>query len=203
MREPVEIAVYSDYLCPWCYIATIRLRRIKEEYGDSVAILWRSYPLRHGTTRAGTFQHSNQGRLRAAAEEKSLVFNLWPEDRAMPASSFPALEAAKCAQLQGAEPFERLHLLLMQAYFADCLDISQRDVLVALAEKAGLDLERFCLALDDGSHREKILTEYRECQEKYPGWGVPTAVCGGDIVLAGAVPVEIYRRAISAASRVA
>jgi len=134
-------------------------------------------------------------------EEESLVFNLWPEGRAMPASSFPALEAAKCARLQSVEAFERLHLLLMRAYCTDCRDISQRDVLVILAEEAGLDLDRFLSDLDSASQRGKVVAEYQECVEKYPGWGVPTAVFGGDIVLAGAVPIDMYRRAIGAARR--
>ncbi len=201
MSGAVPIAIYSDYLCPWCYVATIRLRKIKEEYGDGVSIVWKSYTIRRGTGVTGFLAHTNQGRFRAGEEEEGLVFRPWPEDRPMPATSLPAQEAAKCAALQGPEVFERLHLLLLRAYCTECQDISQRDVLIALAKEAGLDLERFIPAFDSGSQRERVVDEYQECLEKYAGWGIPTAVFGEDIVLAGAVPVDMYRRAISAARR--
>ena len=44
--EPVRLIAWSDYLCPWCYNAAVRLQRIEEEFGDAVQVEWRSYLLR-------------------------------------------------------------------------------------------------------------------------------------------------------------
>ncbi len=32
----VRLDVFSDYLCPWCYNAAVRLREIQQAYGDRV-----------------------------------------------------------------------------------------------------------------------------------------------------------------------
>ena len=35
---PVRLDVFSDYLCPWCYNAAVRLREIREVYGERVRV---------------------------------------------------------------------------------------------------------------------------------------------------------------------
>lgn len=201
MSEPVRIAVYGDCLCPWCYVAAYRFKTIKQEYGDEVAISWKSYPLRRGGGSGGSLLHSNEGRRRAAAEEPGIRIGQWPDGLPMPSSSFPALEAASAARLQGYDAFERFHLAVMHAYFALCLDVSEREVLLALAGEAGLDVERFRRDLDNARWRELVLADFNEYNQEHTGWGVPTAVFGDDIVLAGAVPLAMYRSAIAAARR--
>src|SRR5262249_20962277 len=43
METPVRLIVWSDYLCPWCYVAATRLHRLGEEFGDQIHLEWRSY----------------------------------------------------------------------------------------------------------------------------------------------------------------
>jgi len=149
MKEPVKIFVYSDYICPWCYIATVRLLEIKEEYGDKVNISWRSYPLVPGEIpNRRITPHSAEGRRRADLEEETISFEPWDADQAYPSSSMPALRAAKCAQLQGEEAFHHFHISLFKAFFEESRDISDRQVLLSLAEEAGLDVERFSSDFD-------------------------------------------------------
>ena len=42
----IGFIVYSDYLCPWCFNAFVRLTEIEEEYGSKVDFDWRCYLLR-------------------------------------------------------------------------------------------------------------------------------------------------------------
>ena len=42
----MRLIVYSDYLCPWCYNASVRLRSLEEEMGADLDLVWRSYLLR-------------------------------------------------------------------------------------------------------------------------------------------------------------
>lgn len=193
----VNIVVYSDYLCPWCYIAAVRLQRIVEEYGERVSVTWRSFPLLLGEI------HESRSRARAAQswrrageEETSICYNPWPESSPVPTSSIPAQEAAKCAALQGEQAFKRLHLLLLRAFFEQNRDISNRDVLLSLAEEAGLDRERFIPDFDSGSQREQVLADYRRGRDDPRFSGVPTAIFNDQFALEGAVPIEMYRRAI-------
>ena len=44
--SPVNLIVYSDYLCPWCYNAAVRLRRLEGELGADLHLEWRSFLLR-------------------------------------------------------------------------------------------------------------------------------------------------------------
>ena len=179
---------------------SVRLLRIKEEYGDKVVIKWKSYPLRPvaepGKKVSSLPLLSRTSRMRAAAEEESIPYKDWPEDGEIPAWSIPALEAAKCAELQGEELFNRYHFALLKAYYADNIDISEREALVTIAREVGLDMDRFLADLDSGAQRETVMAEYEEARRDQQFSGIPTAFFDSRVFFTGGVPVEMYRRAI-------
>ena len=197
MEKPIRIVVYFDYLCPWCYIATVRLQCLEEEYGNKISISWRSYPLvvREMPNRFIS-SHSVESRCRAALEEDKISFSSWNPDEPYPASSMPALRAAKCAQLQGGEAFRRFHIALFRAFFEEGMNIGEREVLISLAKKARLDVEKFNSDFSSRSLEEEVLAEYEDGRAKYEGWGIPIVVVGRRYPIAGAVPITLYRRAI-------
>jgi len=197
MEKPIKIVAYFDYLSPWCYIAAVRLQRLEDEYGNKISISWRSYPLviREIPNRLIS-SHSVESRRRAALEEDKINFSPWNPDDPYPASSMPALRAAKCAQLQGEEAFRRSHIALFRAFFEEGMNISEREVLISLAKKARLDVHRFNSDFFSRSLEEEILAEYEDGRAAYEGWGIPIVVVGGRYSIAGAVPITIYRRAI-------
>ena len=139
--------------------------------------------------------HSAESRQRASFEEEG-YFWPWDESQPYPSSSMPAQVASKCALRQGKEAFERFHAAVFEALFEDCRDISNREVLVSLAGDVGLAVDRFRADFDSGTHEEEVLVEHEEGRSQYEGWGVPLAIVGGRFPLAGAVPAEMYRRAI-------
>ena len=136
MTAPVRLDVFSDYLCPWCYNAAVRLRDVQQAYGDRVRVHWRTFPLIPGEQpdRRVT-EKTREGRQRVGAEEPRARFVPPEIDTPLPASSIPALTAAKCAERQGADAFERFHDRLFTAHFGDNLDISRPDVLRRLARE--------------------------------------------------------------------
>jgi predicted DsbA family dithiol-disulfide isomerase len=197
MKEPIKIVVYLDYLSPWCYIATIRLQKLEEEYGNKINISWRSYPLVvQEIPNRLISSHSVESRRRAALEEDRISFSPWSPDVPYPASSMPALRAAKCAQLQGEEAFKRFHIALFRAFFEEGMNIGEREVLISLAKKTGLDVEKFSFDFSQKLLEEEVLAEYEDGRAEYEGWGIPIVVIGGRYPIAGAVPIAIYRRAI-------
>ena len=113
-----------------------------------------------------------------------------------PSSSMAAQIAGKCALLQGKAAFERFHHAVFRAFFHDYRDISDRDVLVSLAADSGLDVERFRADADGSSQEDVVFAEFEEGRSAYEGWGVPLAIFDGRFPLGGAVPIEMYRRAI-------
>ncbi len=140
--------------------------------------------------------HSAEGRCRAALEEESISFRPWDPSQPYPTSSLPALRAVRCAQLQGEEEFQRLHIALFKAFFEDSRNIADREVLLSLAEDVGLDVERFTSDFDQGLQESKVLAEYQDAKREYEGWGVPLAIIGDRYPAGGAVPIDIYRRAV-------
>jgi len=198
MGNRMQIAAYSDYLCPWCYVAAVRLKQIEEEFRDKVDVSWRSFPLLRAETPGDRpRQRMTQSWLRAADEEGGIRYRPWPDSTPLPTSSLPAQEAAKCAGLQGRNAFERFHMLLLRAFFEQNRDISSRQVLVSLAGEAELDVERFTTDLDSGSQRDAVLADYRQATDDARFSAIPTVTFGGAIVLQGAVPTEMYRRAVN------
>jgi predicted DsbA family dithiol-disulfide isomerase len=41
-----RITVFSDYVCPFCYLEEPDLARVRERFGDMVGVDWRAYELR-------------------------------------------------------------------------------------------------------------------------------------------------------------
>ena len=136
----------------------------------------------------------NQSRLRAAEEEPSLIFNAW-SDVSPPSESIHAINAGHCAQHQGITVFERFHFALFRAYFEDNRDISDRGVLLDVANDSGLDANRLANDMDTGRGRVEI--EHRQDKLLAGGnfAGVPTVFFGGGYPLEGAVPIQVYERA--------
>ena len=128
-----------------------------------------------------------------AAEEPRALFVAPPLESKLPASSVPALTAAKCAERQGTALFERFHQRLFVAHFHDNLDISQQHVLWRLARDSGLDLARFQRDYANGETYQAVLQDYAEGAAWFGVSALPTVVFNEKVSLVGAVPEERYR----------
>lgn len=138
-------------------------------------------------------QHMSDSWQRIRELEPEMVMNPWDESRDLPTHSLPALEAAKCAQLQGDAAFRSMDGLLWMAYYERQLDISDRGVLIELAGEAGLDVARFTKDFDTGWQRAKVLSEDSEARKRYGITSIPTTVFDDWKAIVGAVPMEQYR----------
>jgi predicted DsbA family dithiol-disulfide isomerase len=189
----VRLDVFSDYQCPWCYNAAVRLREIQQAYGDRVHLRWRAFPLIPGEQpdRRVT-QKTRDGWQRIGAEEPRACFAPPEIDTPLPSSSVPALTAAKCAERQGDAAFDRFHDRLFTALFRDHLDIARPDVLRTLARETGLDLARFEADYASEAY-EAVLRDCAEGAAWFGVSGLPTVILNERLSLVGAVPVERYR----------
>jgi predicted DsbA family dithiol-disulfide isomerase len=193
MTVPVRLDVFSDYLCPWCYNAAVRLHEIQEFYGDRVQLHWRTFPLIPGEQpdRRVT-EKTREGRQRVGAEEPRASFVPPEIDTALPSSSVPALTAAKCAERQGVDAFERFHERLFTAHFRDNLDISRPAVLRRLIRETALDPARFEADYASEAY-EAVLRDCAEGAAWFGVSGLPTVVLNEKLSLVGAVPTDRYR----------
>jgi len=198
--DPVRFIVYSDYLCPWCYVAAVRLHAIEVEFEGAVELEWRSFLLRpkprpdDPTGEAlEKFRRYTQSWKRPAAEPDSAEFQVWQTDEGPPSHSIPAHLVAKAAARVGAEAFERIHWRLLKAYFQENRDISHEDTLRSIWHELELPAEAFARA-HDPAVQEQVLADHNEAIE-YSANGVPAVrLEGNPACVVGAQPIEIYRR---------
>ncbi len=195
----IGFVVYSDYLCPWCFNAFVRLCRIEEEYGEKVDFDWRGYLLRpNPRRRAGDrssldeFRRYTESWRRPGSETDAGEFGAWG-DASPPSHSVPAQVAARAAASYGREEFRRFQRELFSSYFSQCRDISSRAVLSECWERATLPREEFP-ELDDPDRVQSVLEDHREALD-YGATGVPgVRLRDNPAIVVGAQPVEVYRR---------
>jgi predicted DsbA family dithiol-disulfide isomerase len=197
--RPLRLIVHSDYLCPWCYNATVRLERVADELAGVVQLEWRSYLLRPQPETGRSlekFRAYTQSWLRPAAEPDSGSFRVWQGDAGPPTHSVPPHLLAKAAASLGEDAFERVHRALLEAYFGASRDISERVTLRALWQEIGLDDADFA-RVDQPRFLEQTLAEHADAVRLGMN-GVPSVrVEGDDAFITGAYPIEMYRRWIT------
>ena len=197
---PVRFVVYSDYLCPWCYNASVRLRRLEKEFGGRVELEWRSYLLRPEPRRDSDaeaalekFRAYSRSWLKVAEDPDGGTFQVWQGDEGPPSCSIPAHGVSKAAQAVGKEAFGAMHERLLTAYFGQSRDISRLDVLRDLWD----ELELPEAAFDVATRKEtlnQVVAEHRQALEA-GATGVPAVqLAGNSAVIVGAHPEALYRR---------
>ncbi|MDX2171188.1 MAG: DsbA family protein [Deltaproteobacteria bacterium] len=195
-RPRLRLIVYSDYLCPWCYNAAVRLERVRDEQAGAVELDWRSYLLRpHPDARRTLekFRAYTQSWQRPAADPDGGTFRVWATDAGPPSHSLPPHLVAKAAARLGPEAFERMHAALLYAYFAANRDITDAATLRAIWDEVGLPPEALAAA-DDPAIAREVIDQHNQAVE-LGLTGVPAVmVAGSDVPVPGAQPLETYRR---------
>ena len=196
MPDRVDLIAWSDYLCPWCYNAAVRLRRLEDDLGDQVHVDWRTFLLRPESDPNRTldaFRAYTRSWLRPAAEPDGGTFRVWATDEGPPSHSIPPHLVAKAAAALGRDAFRAMHERLLHAYFAENRDITKAETLYALWREVGLDDAGFARAGDQAVLRE-VVEQHNDAVRRDVS-GVPAVMMEGvDVPMVGALPYETYRR---------
>lgn len=194
--DPLPVVLYSDFLCPWCLNASLRLQLLQDEFGEAVRVEWRSYLLRpepRGRRDLERFRAYTRSWEAPAADEPRATFRAWRGDAGPPSHSVPAHVAAKAAARLGAASERALRDRLFAAYFAESRDISDAATLHALWSEAGLPAADF-QGTQDPALEARVRAEHSEALA-LDATGVPAVRVGAsEFVLVGAQPLETYRR---------
>ena len=197
MSQSVVLEVFSDYVCPWCYLASARVARLKQEHGVKVELV--HFPLHPETPPEGkSLQELFAGRgydipklqaqMRARMQAEGLPYG----DRKMTYNSRLAQELGKWADTQpgGAA----LHDALYKAYFVEARNIGDPELLVELAASVGLPAEEARAVLAERRFKDAIDADWAKSAQ-YGVTGVPTFVAGGYGVV-GAQPYEVLKQLV-------
>src|SRR3981189_1275377 len=136
----VRIDVWSDYVCPFCYLAEPTLKRIEQEFADSVEVVWRAFELRPAPVPTldpkGEYLRDIWARaVYPMARDRGMMLRLPP---VQPRSRL-AHEAAAFAPPHG--HFAAMNDALFGAFFEHGEDIGSVNVLAKNAEVVGLDAD--------------------------------------------------------------
>ena len=168
----MDIQVWSDVVCPWCYIGKRRLEAAIAQFDGDVAVTFRAFQLDPSRASEG-----RPAREVAAAKFGEQVTQRFAHvvslgageglrldfDRAIAANTFDSHRLTAWAAGQGrqAEMVEALQ----RAHFTDGLDLGSREVLASVARSIGLDESAAAAYLASAAGSGSVdadLTEARE-----------------------------------------
>lgn len=207
----MKIEIWSDIMCPFCYIGKRRLESALEnfEYKNHVEIVWKSFLLNpdmktdpskstaeylaetKGWSLEQTHQITNQVTEMASGE--GLVYNMDKTVVANAKNAHRLLQLSKTLG-KGDEMKERL----LKAYFTEGKNIDDFATLVSLAEEVGLGKERVETCLNSNEFAENVEQDILESRQ-IGVRGVPFFVLDRKFGISGAQPVEVFEDTLNKA----
>jgi predicted DsbA family dithiol-disulfide isomerase len=199
----VEIEIWSDIACPWCYIGKRRFEAALAEFehADEVHVTWRSFeldpsaPAERGGIRAERIAEkygvtveqarAMEQRVTDAAAGEGLDFRF---DIARSGRTFDGHRLIHIAGAYGLQ--DQMKERLMRAYFSEGQLISDRDTLVRLAGEVGLDEDEVRRLLDSDSYTDEVRADERDATALGIS-AVPTFVVDRQLGVSGAQPPDV------------
>lgn len=192
-----KLTIFSDYICPWCYVGQGPVEKLKQEY--QVDVEWRPFYLRPDTPPEGmdlpdyilrARENGSEDRLAELAETHSLKFK--STDRIY--NTRLAHEATEYALEHGCG--NEFHYAMFQKVYANGQDPSQWDVIRSVADEVGLDPDDMQTLVASGKYTDQVAAKVQEAYQ-IGVTGVPTYVINNRYALVGAQPYEVFKRALT------
>jgi predicted DsbA family dithiol-disulfide isomerase len=206
----MPIDVVSDVVCPWCFIGKRRLEKALALVPDiPVEVRWRPYFLNDWVPREGidrkTYLETKFGsveryagmarRVQQAAVEEGLVYALDKISRQP--NTLDCHRLILWARNTGAAA--RMKQRLMELYFAEGADLSDREVLVKAAVDCGMDGDLVRKLLASDADVERVTREAQTAKEAGID-GVPCFIFGNVLAVSGAQSPDYLADAITRAA---
>ena len=210
----VKIEIWSDVVCPWCYIGKRRIENALAgfEHADEVEVHWRSFQLdpgapteptesaaamiarKYGQSAAGAQQM--QDRVEAVAAEEGLVYRL---SQTLHLNTVDAHRLIHLAHEQGGNELQgRVKEALLKAYFTDARNVADHAVLREVALAAGLEPTRVDEVLASREFEAEVHADAEQAQA-YGATGVPFFVIDQKYGVSGAQPTEVFTQVLEKA----
>lgn len=193
----LKVTVFSDYICPFCYVGYHRLMRLRDQY--DLKVNWRFVEIHPETSADGEPVASLQypsaqwnqlmHNLEAVAKEEGIVM----AEHTFTTNSRDALLLAEAAKDQGREKFYALHEKLFKAFFVENKNIGDRGILRELAVQCSIDGNGVELVWQDEKYQQRILSNYHVARQ-LDIQAVPSFIFG-ERKLTGVVTEAVMRSA--------
>ncbi len=203
----MEVEVWSDIVCPWCYIGEHRLRSVIASEGrDDVVVVGRSFELdptaapstgrtlpellasKYGLTLEEA--RAANSHVTAVAASEGLEYRL---ERARPGNTFPAHRILQLAAQKGRR--EVVAERFFRAYFTEGEAVGELGTVRRLALEGGLAAGDVDRVLGSEEFAEEVRREERRARE-LGARGVPFFRFPDGLAISGAQPAEVFRAAL-------
>jgi len=194
----MDLDVYSDVVCPWCYLGHRRLATAIARMGsdgEGIRLRWRAFQLdprataQPGDLRAalerkygpGSFEAMGE-RLGALGADAGIDYRF---DIALRVGTFDAHRLIQWAQATDRPRVDALTERLFRAYFTEGANVADHPTLIGLADDVGLDAATAGELLVSRSFADEVMTDRAEAIESGIT-GVPAVAYNGATLIPGA-----------------
>ncbi|SDH47748.1 DsbA family oxidoreductase [Mucilaginibacter gossypii] len=211
MKDKMVIEIWSDLICPFCYIGKRKLEAALNKFPqrEKIKLIWKSYQLIPDLdTRPGRnlneFMAAHKGMSIAQAramnthvsdiaKQNGLNYDL---DHAIIANTFNAhrlLHFAKAYDKQ-----DEAEEILFKSYFTDGKNIDDHLTLIQLGAEIGLDASKLKPALESDAYANEVRQDIEEAHQ-IGVRGVPYFLVDRKQAISGAQPEEVFDQVLSKA----
>lgn len=169
----MKIIVYSDYVCPFCYLSHHSLRQVLKDF--EAEIEFHPYELRRAPTPKVDPMHDEmrlkrfEEVLKPAAQALGIEMKLpWISPHPYTTDAFHGYYFALDHQLG-----EAYNDAMFEAFYVDQKDIGEREVLCGIIAALGLDVKAFTQALDQQTYQPQVDAQW-ELKASLDVQGCPT-----------------------------
>ena len=186
-----KLEVFTDYVCPWCYLGDARVKKLKKAYKIDIELI--HFPLHPDTPVEGRklldlfrstqddIDKKNQN-MSALMKKEGLPFN----DRVYTFNSRLAQEIGVWAEKL--DHSTSIHDNFFEAYFVHGLNIGLENVILEIVDKSGLDTDEAKKIIQNRLFSDEIDQHWKKSRN-YGVTGVPTYVYNNQSIV-GAQPLE-------------
>jgi len=171
----MNVTVYYDYICPFCYLGTKRILGLSKEF--NLTINWKGIEIHpefppQGKKRTRTLKSKSFAEtIREMAKEDNIEVKL----PGYATNSRLSLEASEFAKIKG--KFLEFHIGVYEAYFLEGRNIGDIEIVLDIGEKAGLHRSDLVECLNKRTMFDNIEANKKEAEDNII-LGVPTFIFG-------------------------
>jgi predicted DsbA family dithiol-disulfide isomerase len=208
LKVHVKVEIWSDVVCPWCYIGKRRFENAVAAFPHEVEVTYRSFELDPSAPVGGGERSveslgrryggvervlAMQERVREQAAAEGLTFRLGETLHVNTVDAHRVLHLA--LDEGGTEQQGRVKEALMAAYFEQARDLSDRQVLREIAVANGLDESRVDAVLAGQEYADAVRGDVARASA-YGATGVPFFVFEETYAVSGAQPTEVFAQVL-------
>lgn len=209
--EKMKIEIWTDVMCPWCYIGKRRFEKALSQFKhkDKIEVEWKSFqlnPSMRTDTSKTTAQYLAESKGWSPGQTKQIFENVtqlakaeglqYDFDKTVVANSFDAHRLLQLAKRYGKG--DAVEELLFKAYFEEGKNIADYTALIEIGQKAGLNKEEVKQVLHSDAFKEDVKKDAQEANN-LGCTGVPFFVINRKYGISGAQDSGTFLKALEKA----